>query len=193
MAIPWIEEKIMPDDLPSHVKADIARKDALVLDLCTRLGFEFVMESASRQWSKRAPRKALKIERPTSCSDAAAPDDRPRGMAAITAAITALDALATGGGIRQRVQASETLDQLQAFVKAAGARTITGAHPGVAADFAYDASTRTLVVEGLDFPLTSLNASHGRLYSNPYDEAKTVHTLSLYDGAAGAEMRLALS
>lgn len=172
------------EDLAPHVSEDLARKDAMVRDLCDRLGFDFVMESAARQAALRPARKPV-------ATRAAA---TPKGVETIHAAMQDLEKLtASGKGLRMRVQATETLEQMQAFLKAAGQRTIIGTRPAIAVGFAYDAGTETLMVAGLSFPLATLNASHGRLYSQPYDEAKTIHTLTMYDGGAGTSIELGLA
>jgi hypothetical protein len=195
----WVEEKEMPDGfegLPAHIVADIARKDAMVLELCERIGFGYVMESAARQWAKRDPRGAFTVGMPEGfeAEAAKAAMHRITGRGAIDTAIEALTTIGAGKApMRLRMKASENHDQVAAFVKAAGNRAIVTSKAKAVAGFAYDPETQVLIVDGLEFPLASLDASHGRVYSNPYDEAKTVHTLTLHDAAAGATVKLALA
>lgn len=174
------------NEIPAHILADIARKDTQVLELCERFGFGFVMGSAARQWAVRDPVGAFTVGMPTGLDQEAA--ERIRGRAGLDAAVKAMAGV--GRGTHSQMRTNETMDQVRAFAEAAGARTITGVHEGQEAEFAYEPASATLMVEGLRFPLATLDASHGRLYSNPYDEARTVHSLSLHDRAAGTCMRL---
>ena len=181
---------------PPHVLEENARRDEMVLDLCERLGFEFVMESAARQWARRDPLNAFTVGLPASLAErrAAARSRSVRGRRAIEDAIEALaDLSASRTTMRVRMQASESQDQLASFLKASAGRGFMRVKAKSEAEMSYDPVDRILTVDGIMLPLVSLFASHGRVYSNPHDEAKTEHTLSLRDTAAGAEMKLTLA
>jgi hypothetical protein len=86
------------EGLPAHVIADIVGKDAQVLEMCERIGFGFVMESAARQWEKLDPVGAFTVGDPKGFGT-----DKPDGPGADGPHVQVDDIMANLGDFADRI------------------------------------------------------------------------------------------
>lgn len=166
------------DDLPPHIRDDVARKDAMVLDLCERLGFDYVMVAAARLWAAHDPAAALGVgakRRKARTDEQHAGLDECVGRLRVDARLP-------------RVR--ETLEQIQSFADATRGRSLSADGRDAPASITVEGDF--LVVDRLRLRIKDIRAGHGRSYSQPYDEARTRHSLGLHD-ASGSSVELRVS
>ncbi len=152
------------DDLPPHIRQDVAHKDAMILDLCERLGFGYVVAAAARLWATHEPAAA-----------------QHEGLDACVKRMR-IDA--------HLPRVRETLGQIEAFADATRGRTLSANGCDVPASITVEGDY--LVIDHLRLCVKDLRASHARFHSQPYDEARTRYSLGLHD-ASGSSVALRVS